>query len=155
MQKFCRSGCEFEASASVADFTRLTGEPAWAAAVNDGHSITLQPLELLAQKGILSQTLRHELTHLVVHRLKAKNTSAWFWEGVVLDLTGERINAPPSSYKNDLELDAAVEHPHSETEMKGAYAEALERVRLFVKRNGEAALWRAIERPAGFNVQVR
>lgn len=139
----------------VADFTRSTGEPGWAAAANDGRSITLQPLELLARKAILSQTLRHELTHLVVHQMKAKSTPAWLEEGSVLYLTGERIEAPASSFKSDSDLDSAVTYPHSEREMKGAYAESLQRVRRFVSLNGEAALWRAIEHPAGFNVQVR
>ena len=132
---------------SVADFTRSTGEPGWAAAASDGQSITLQPLELLARKGILNQTLRHELTHLAVHRLKAKSTPQWFEEGMVLYLTGERIETPPNAFKSDGDLDAAIAHPHSQAEMKGAYAEALKRVRQFVKRNGEAAIWWELEHP--------
>jgi len=58
--------------AAVGDFMRATGEPGWMAASSDGKSIALQPLELLARKRILNQTLRHELTHLVVHRLRAQ-----------------------------------------------------------------------------------
>ncbi len=74
-------------------------EPGWMAAASDGQSIALQPLELLARKQILNQTLRHELTHLVVHRLRAKDVPRWFEEGLVLYLTGERIEAPAARFK--------------------------------------------------------
>ncbi len=140
---------------SVADYSRSTGEPGWTAAASDGQSITLQPLQLLARKGILNQTLRHELTHLAVHRLKANDTPRWFEEGMVLYLTGERIETPPSGFNADRDLDAAITHPRSEAAMKGAYAAALERVRRFAKGQGDAALWRAIEQPNGLNVQFR
>ena len=131
----------------VADFTRVTGEPGWMAAANDGQSISLQPLELLGRKRILSQTLRHELTHLVVHRLAAKGVPRWFEEGSVLYLTRELIEAPPSAFKTLHELDEAITKPHSEAEMKAAYAQALARVNRFARSKGDTALWRAIERP--------
>src|SRR5208337_1915807 len=73
---------------SVGEFIRATGQPGWMAASSDGQSIALQPLELLARKRILDQTLRHELTHLVVRRLRAKGVPRWFEEGLVLYLTG-------------------------------------------------------------------
>jgi stage II sporulation protein D len=132
---------------AVADFIRASGEPGWVAAANDGQSIALQPIELLARKGILNQTLRHELTHLVVHRLRAKGVPEWFEEGCVLYLTGERIEAPPASPKTARELEAAIARPRSEAEMKAAYAQALERVRQFAWREGDAALWRVLEHP--------
>ncbi len=132
---------------AVADFIRATGEPGWAAAASDGQSIALQPIDLLARKGILNQTLRHELTHLVVHRLRAKGVPGWFEEGCVLYLTGERIEAPVATSKTTRELEAAIARPRSEAEMKIAYAQALERVRKFAGREGDAALWRVLEHP--------
>jgi stage II sporulation protein D len=137
----------------VADFVRATGEPGWMAAASGGHSISLQPLELLGRKHILSQTLRHELTHLVVHRMAAKDVPRWFEEGSVLYFTGERIETPPSSFKTLRELDEAITNPHSEAEMKAAYAQALERVRQFALRHGDAFLWRVLEHPTAADLQ--
>ena len=133
--------------ASVTDFTHATGEPGWMAAVSDGQSIALQPLDLLGRKRILTQTLRHELTHLVVHRLSAKGIPRWFEEGSVLYLTGERIETPPSAFRTNRKLEDAIVKPHSEEEMKAAYAQALDRVRQYVRHHGDEALWRALQKP--------
>ncbi len=132
---------------SVEEFIRATGQPGWMAATSDGQSIALQPLDLLARKRILNQTLRHELTHLVVHRLRAKGVPRWFEEGWVLYLTGERIEAPATALKTAKELDEAITKPPSEAEMKTAYAQALERVRQLARREGETAMWRLLEHP--------
>jgi len=139
--------------ARVADFIRATGEPGWMAAASDGQSIAVQPLDLLARKRILAQTLRHELTHLVVHRTAAKGTPRWLEEGSVLYLTGERIETPPAAFKTNRELDEAITKPHSEAEMKAAYAQALERVRQFALRHGDAALWRVLEHPTAADLR--
>jgi stage II sporulation protein D len=136
-----------QTSASVADFIRATGEPGWMAAANDGQSIALQPLELLGRKRILTQTLRHELTHLVVHRLAAKGVPRWFEEGAVLYLSRDRIESLPSAFKTGQELEDAITKPHSEAEMKAAYAQALKRVQQFALRQGNGALWRTLEQP--------
>jgi stage II sporulation protein D len=132
---------------STGEFMRATGQPGWMAATSDGQSITLQPLELLARKHILNQTLRHEMTHLVVHRLRAKGVPRWFEEGWVLYLTGERIEAPATASMTATELEEAISKPRSEAQMKTAYAQALERVRRLARRQGDAALWRVLEHP--------
>jgi hypothetical protein len=136
-----------ETSASVAEFIHATGQPGWMAAASNGQSILLQPLELMARKRILSQTLRHELTHLVVHRLRAKEVPRWFEEGLVLYLTEERIEAPAAAPRTAGELEEAISKPRSEAEMKTAYAQALERVRRLARRQGDTALWRTLEHP--------
>lgn len=136
-----------ETWATVGEFISATGEPGWMAATSDGQSIALQPLELLARKQILNQTLRHELTHLVVHRLCAKGVPRWFEEGWVLYLTGERIEAPASAPKTTRELEEAITKPRSEGEMKTAYAQALARVRQLTRHEGDAALWQVLEHP--------
>ena len=136
-----------ETWANVGDFTRATGEPGWMAATSDGQLIALQPLGLLARKRILDQTLRHELTHLVVHQLRAKGVPRWFEEGSVLYLTGERVEAPATASMPTRELEEAITKPRTETAMKAAYAQALERVRLLARRQGDAALWRIVEHP--------
>jgi len=138
---------------SVEEFIRATGEPGWKAASSDGQSISLQPLELLARKRILNQTLRHELTHLVVHRLRAKGVPAWYEEGLVLYLTGERIETLATSVGPARELEEAITKPRSEAEMKDAYAQALARVRQSAQHRGEAALWRTLEHPTAEDVR--
>jgi stage II sporulation protein D len=130
---------------TTAEFIHSTGEPGWAAAASDGQAIALQPLELLARKNILTQTLRHELTHLVVHRLASKGVPRWFEEGVVLYLTGEIISVPPATPMGIDELERAIIRPRSEAEMKNAYAQALERVRGLARQHGEPGLWRMLQ----------
>jgi hypothetical protein len=136
-----------QTSATVADFMRATGEPGWMAGASDGQSIALQPLELLGRKHLLYSTLRHELTHLVVHRLAAKGVPRWFEEGCVLYLAGERIDSPSRTAMTGPEMDDAITHPRSEAELKGAYSQALERVKQFARKHGDEGLWQALAKP--------
>ena len=133
---------------TTAEFIRATRQPGWVAASNDGRVIDLQPLDLLKRKGILDSTLRHELTHLVVRRRRAPEVPRWYEEGLVLYLTGE----PAGDSRNRLDehrgLEFSLSEPRSESEMRAAYAVALEQVREFARRRGEAALWQALERPS-------
>ena len=133
---------------SVGDFIQATGQPGWMAGSSDGHAIALQPLELLAKRHILNQTLRHELAHLVVHRVRAKDVPLWFEEGFVLYLTGERMEASSAAPMGATQLEEDISHPRSEAEMKAAYAQALYRVRRLAKQGGEAGLWDLLEHPS-------
>jgi hypothetical protein len=121
------------------------------AASNDGQSIQLQPLRLLKQEGILDSTLRHELAHLIVRRLRAPQVTRWFEEGLVLYLTGEQpqVGAPLTGRS----LEEAIVRPRSEAEMKAAYARALERVRELARRRGEAALWQVLQQPSAADLR--
>ena len=65
----------------------------------------------------------------------------------MLYLSGERIEAPAVALKTTRELEEAVTKPRSEAEMKAAYAQALERVRQFAQRRGDADLWRLLAHP--------
>ncbi len=132
---------------TVADFMRATGEPGWMAGVSDGQSIALQPLELLDRKEILTSTLRHELTHLVVHRVAAKGVPRWFEEGCVLYLARERVESPSRPAMATRELNDAITHPRLQSDLKPAYSQALERVRKFAAQQGEDGLWRALSHP--------
>ena len=134
-----------ETSETTPEFIRATGQPGWAAASNDGQSIALQPLAKLKRKGILLSTLRHELTHLAIHRRRAPGVPQWFEEGLVLYLTGEQVNAALSHALAGLSLERAVTRPRSETEMKAAYAAALARIRALAHSRGEVVLWQILE----------
>jgi len=129
-------------------FVRATGRPGWSAAANDGESIALQPLGLLVRKGILESTLRHELTHLIVHRARASSVPHWYEEGLVLYLTHEHIEPVRSQLAPGRSLEEAISHPRSEAEMKAAYALALERVRKIAEQRVEGELWRILQQPS-------
>jgi stage II sporulation protein D len=130
------------------EFIRASGQPGWVAASNDGQSIQLQPLRLLKRKGILDSTLRHELTHLMVGRLRAPQVPRWFEEGLVLYLTGEQPGAGAAAALSGRSLEESVSHPRSEAEMKAAYARALERVRELARQRGEPTLWLVLQHPS-------
>ena len=129
------------------EFLLATGQPGWMAGASDGESIALQPLSLLAQKRILDGTLRHELTHLAVHKLRTQGVPRWFEEGFVLYLTRETIPLPSRSREISGTLDEAIAKPRSEAGMKASYAESLERVRRLARRHSEQALWEALAHP--------
>ena len=137
---------EVRSWATTSEFTAATGQMGWMGGATDGQSIDLQPLALLAQKHILLPTLRHELTHLAVHRLRAQGLPRWFEEGLVLYLTGERIDAQ-APLMSSAELDAAISRPRQAAETKAAYAQALERVRRLARDKGERELWRLLAHP--------
>jgi stage II sporulation protein D len=135
------------------EFIRASGQPGWVAASNDGRAIALQPLRTLARRGILASTLRHEVTHLAVHKLRAPEVPRWYEEGLVLYLTGERVNASAAGGSTGRSLEESVSRPRSEAEMKAAYARALERVRGLARRRGPGALWQVLEHPGAEDVR--
>ncbi len=142
-----------ETWATTEEFIRATGQPGWMAGSSDGSAIALQPLALLSRKEILNQTLRHELTHLIVHRLRAKGVPRWFEEGCVLYLTGERVDAPSNLRTTTAALEAAITRPGSEAQMHEAYAQALKRVSQLAQNGGETALWRVLTHPGADDLQ--
>jgi len=133
---------------TTADFIHAARQPGWVAGTNDGRVIDLQPLDLLQRKGILETTLRHELTHLVVRRLRAEGVPHWYEEGLVLFLTGEPVESEPPALDRQHSLELSLTQPRSEAEMRAAYAQALKQVRELARRKGEAALWQILERPS-------
>jgi len=138
---------------TTADFIRATRQPGWVAASNDGRVIDLQPLDLLQRKKILESTLRHELTHLVVHRQRAPEVPRWYEEGLVLYLTGEPVGETTDTLDPRRGLELSLSEPRSESEMRAAYARALERVKQLERQRGESALWQVLERPSREDLQ--
>jgi stage II sporulation protein D len=136
-----------------ADFIRATGEPGWAAGSSDGRSIFLQPLATLAAKGILNSTLRHELTHVALHRLRAPGVPEWFEEGFVLYLTGERVSSEARRSVGGRSLGDALARPNSQEEMRAAYARGAQLVRRLVEQRGLKAPWQVLEHPAPIDLE--
>ena len=129
------------------EFIHATGEPGWVGGSSDGNSIFLQPLRTLAAKRILDATLRHELTHVVVHRARAPGVPAWFEEGLVLLLTGECVEESALKTQNSRTLGEAIAHPQSAREIRAAYARAASLVRRISAKRGQNAVWRILEQP--------
>jgi len=128
-------------------FIQATGEPGWVGGSTGGNSIFLQPLGTLAAKRILDATLRHELTHVAVHRARAPGVPQWFEEGLVLLLTGERIEESAQKAQERRTLGEAITHPHSAREMYAAYARAVNLVRQLAAKRGQNAVWKVLEQP--------
>lgn len=125
---------------STGEFIRATGQPGWVSGSNDGRSIDLQPLSVLESRGILRTTLRHELLHLVIHRLRAPAVPGWYEEGMILYLTGQKVSPPPV-------IPTEASTPTARAKMETSYALALERVAELARRRGEEALWQVLEHP--------
>ncbi len=134
------------------EFIRATSQPGWVAGTSDGRAIELQPLRTLVRKGILVSTLRHELAHLAVHRLRAPEVPRWYEEGLVLYLTGEQPGVSAESLDPSRSLEQTIARPRSEKEMKAAYARTLALVRELAGRRGEPVLWQVLEHPTAEDV---
>jgi stage II sporulation protein D len=106
---------------SVAAFRDATGEPGWVAGSTRGGVIRLQP-------RVGEGTIRHELLHALVESHARSGLPLWFREGAVLFLSGDR---PTNKLKHI---------PQEEAEARMAYASALDRFSVLVKRFGEGTV---------------
>jgi len=143
---------------TTAEFIDTTGEPGFAAGSTDGRSIYLQPLATLAAKKVLDSTLRHELTHLALDRLRAPVVPNWFEEGLVLYLTGESFTEksvsgdPRMNASGNRTLGQALARPRSSSEMRAAYARSALLVQHLASARGPTALWQILRKPASSDV---
>lgn len=142
-----------ETFGTTADFIRAAKQPGWTAASTDGVSIALQPLSTLERKRILVSTLRHELAHLAIHRVRSPGIPRWFEEGMVLYLTGEQMTGDLRFDFRGRTLEESISKPRSEAEMKAAYALALSRVRNLARKRGQAALWQILKHPSTSDIR--
>jgi len=126
---------------TVAAFRDATGEPGWVAASTRGHTVRLQPTDVLRNAGTLESTLRHELLHILVESHAKSGTPRWYREGLVLYLaqpnSGARTNG---SFDSVVALEKALRAPASEQELREAYAEAQSRVAKLAQQHGKEAL---------------
>jgi stage II sporulation protein D len=132
--------------ATVAAFRDATGEPGWVAASTRGHTIRMQPTDVLQDAGTLDSTLRHELLHMLIEEHAKPGTPLWFREGLVLDLA-QPNNAIGSnaSLDNVAALEKALRAPSSEQQLRQAYAEAQSRVAKLVAQNGRETVIRWLQ----------
>lgn len=133
--------------ATTADFIAATGQSGWAAGATRGRRIELQPLDLLRRRGVLSATLRHELTHAVIEILSGGRAPHWLAEGLAIHVAGESAALPRIEKRRRLareELERKLARPASVAETRELYAMAYLEVRAIIEAEGEAGVWRRV-----------
>jgi SpoIID/LytB domain protein len=138
---------EIRLNESTGDFTSRTGQPWWAAAATKGKRIELQPLRLLKQRGVLFTTLRHELAHAVIDAVSHEHAPRWLSEGFAIYLAGEGETIRQYTKRGLLlneELEKRLQHPSSQQDMRGLYAQAYMTVANMVREQGEASVWKKL-----------
>ncbi len=140
---------EVEVYQSTGDFTAQTGHGAWAGATTVNRKIYLQPLAVLHRRGILTRTLRHELTHVFINQIKPQ-TARWLAEGAAIHFAGEAENYRGMTTQEAtremtlIELENRLQRPtRNLAEMRSLYAAAYRATRKILA-SGEASLWREI-----------
>jgi stage II sporulation protein D len=132
--------------ATLAAFRDATGDPGWVAASTRGHTIRLQPADVLQDAGTLETTLRHELLHMLVEEHAKPGTPLWFREGLVLYLAQPNgLTRAGTNFENVGALEKALRASMSEQQMREAYADALARVSKLIEQNGREMVIRWLQ----------
>jgi len=74
-------------------FIRETGESWWSAARTSGGRVDFQPPSVLAARGTLDTTVRHEIAH-VLTAATLEGRPLWVKEGAAMHFAGEPPPAP-------------------------------------------------------------
>ncbi|HMD30400.1 MAG TPA: SpoIID/LytB domain-containing protein, partial [Candidatus Acidoferrales bacterium] len=136
---------------TVSVYRNATGQPGSVAASTRGHTIRLEPAEVLNAAGVLDSTLRHEFLHLLIEGRARPGLPLWFREGLALYLNGEAAASPdagPAAGPVDLAaLDRTLANPAlSAAEQRAAYRRASAAVARLVKERGRAEVLSWVER---------
>jgi hypothetical protein len=115
---------------TVDAYRRATRSPSWtsAATILAGDDITLHfaPLSVLDRGVMLTQTVRHELVHVLTLRALF-DRPRWVHEGLALHLAGERVSAQPEEASDDrvkCPSDRDLMRPRSRDAFDHAYSRA-------------------------------
>jgi stage II sporulation protein D len=131
-------------------FRNATGEPGWVAARSSGTNIDLQPARTLQIRGVLRQTVRHELLHVFIENEAAPGLPVWFREGLTEWLAHPSSEPrPPGSRGSDEDFEQRQDRVRAER----AYEAARRRVAELVNRYGEDAVLGWVKR--GLPLEVR
>jgi len=115
----------------------VTGQPGWVAASTRGHTIRLQPLDVLRKKSILESTLRHELFHLLIESRARAGLPLWFREGLALYLSNPLNNTLVTALITDDQLEAMFQNPTDREQLRTAYSAAHARVASLMEQYGK------------------
>ncbi len=106
---------------SVEAFGRATGQPWWVSGATDRDGIDLLPLTLLAQRGQLERTIRHEVAHVLLDgALQAR--PMWVREGAAFYFADPSPRERPA--RVDCPKDEEFLRPVSAGTHRDAYARA-------------------------------
>jgi len=75
--------------AETGDFTAETGLPVWSAAATIDGAIYMQPVSVLAARGVLESTIRHEVCLVFLLRRCGADIPLWLAEGLAVYHSGE------------------------------------------------------------------
>jgi Stage II sporulation protein/Penicillin binding protein transpeptidase domain len=124
------SGLDVVVHPTVNAYRRATRSPSWtsAATILSGDDITLHfaPLSVLDRGAMLTQTVRHELVHVLTIRALF-DRPRWVHEGLALHLAGERVSAEPDEASADAvkcPSDRDLMRPRSRAAFDRAYSRA-------------------------------
>lgn len=89
---------------TVDAYRRATRSPSWTSAAtilaNDEITLHFAPLSMLDRGAMLTQTVRHELVHVLTLRALF-DRPRWVHEGLALHFAGERVSAEPAETSGD------------------------------------------------------
>ncbi len=75
--------------AQTGDFTAETGLPVWSASAMIDGAIYMQPTRVLAARGVLGSTIRHEVCLVLLSRRYGGGMPPWLAEGLAVYHSGE------------------------------------------------------------------
>ncbi|HKV37624.1 MAG TPA: SpoIID/LytB domain-containing protein [Blastocatellia bacterium] len=139
------------------DFTAATALPWWAAGRTRGSQIDLQPLRVLAKRGVLIPAVRHEYAHCVIDKLSRGRAPHWLAEGLAIYFAGERpmlLHHRSIDKLSTDEIERRLAEPLSENEMRTVYAAAYNAVFNLIRRKGESFVWQAVKRGSGMDLKL-
>lgn len=90
---------EIRLSTTTYEFCQVTGRPWWQASVYRDRVIYLQPLRVLRERGILENTLRHELMHQLADAISKGHCPIWLSEALAVYHSGEIALLKPARKK--------------------------------------------------------
>jgi stage II sporulation protein D len=114
-----------------------TGEPGWVAAHSSQSRIDLQPVPVLESRGVLTQTLHHEIMHQIVEAAATPGLPLWFREGLVSWMTAKHRPA-----QEDLSSvnENGMRQQKDAIEARRNYNAAIGRVNVLISRYGEGTV---------------
>jgi stage II sporulation protein D len=130
------SGTEIRVYPDLESFRNATGEPGWAAAHTTGHTIEMQPADVLRRRDALTETLRHELLHVLVQAQTSAALPLWFREGLVEYMEQPRHSAGAIHIPTEGDLRQTSDPARA----RQAYTDAARSVAVLVSRYGEGAV---------------